>query len=103
MQKLFTKKKFPPPLHIHSSESIRKGWEILCIISITFPPSKNLEAYLIEFVQHSHHTVENDVGIISRHVSTKLKRICIRGAKGKVLTSAEIMRAKVCKTSRLEG
>lgn len=32
---------------------------------------------------------------MSQHVSTKLKRVCIRGAKGKVLTSAEINRAKV--------
>lgn len=31
---------------------------------------------------------------MSQHVSTKLKRVCIRGAKGKVLTSAEIHRAK---------
>jgi hypothetical protein len=77
------------------SESIRKGWEILCIISVTFPPSKNLEAYLTDFVKQSHHILENDVGIMSQHVSTKLKRVCTRGAKGKVLTSAEIMRAKV--------
>lgn len=34
---------------------------------------------------------------MSQHVSTKLKRVCIRGSKGKVLTSAEIYRAKVSK------
>lgn len=76
-------------------ESIRKGWEILCIISVTFPPSKNLENYLTDFVQQNHHVKENQVDIMSQHVSTKLKRVCIRGAKGKVLTSAEIYRAKV--------
>lgn len=78
-----------------SGESIRKGWEILCIISVTFPPSKNLEAYLTDFVQQNHHIHENHVDIMSQHVSTKLKRVCVRGAKGKVLTSAEINRAKV--------
>lgn len=78
-----------------SGESIRKGWEILCIISVTFPPSKNLEAYLTDFVKQNHHIQENHVDIMSQHVSTKLKRVCIRGAKGKVLTSAEISRAKV--------
>ncbi|KAG2199428.1 hypothetical protein INT47_011540, partial [Mucor saturninus] len=77
-----------------SGESIRKGWEILCIISVTFPPSKNLEAYLTDFVQQNHHVQENQVCVMSQHVSTKLKRVCIRGAKGKVLTSAEIFRAK---------
>ncbi|CEP13381.1 hypothetical protein [Parasitella parasitica] len=77
-----------------SGDSIRKGWELLCIISVTFPPSKNLEAYLTNFVRQNHRVQENQVDIMSQHVSTKLKRICIRGAKGKVLTSAEINRAK---------
>ncbi|KAI8388521.1 uncharacterized protein BYT42DRAFT_237779 [Radiomyces spectabilis] len=80
--------------HNPSSKSIRKGWEILCIISITFPPSKNLEAYLTDFVQQHHQIQENDVHIMSQYVSSRLKRICTRGAKGKVLTPAEIQRAK---------
>ncbi|RCH91749.1 hypothetical protein CU098_003922 [Rhizopus stolonifer] len=76
------------------SHSIKKGWEMLCIVTITFPPSKNLESYLTDFVQQHHQVEENKVDIFSQHVSIKLKRICIRGAKGKVLTSAEINRAK---------
>lgn len=77
--------------------SIKKGWEILCVISIAFPPSKNLEEYLTNFVEENHSVTENDVHIMSAHVSNKLKRICMRGAKGKVLTAAEIQRAKVMK------
>lgn len=77
-----------------NGSSIKKGWEILCIISVTFPPSKNLEAYLTNFVQQNHKNTENQVNIMSQHVSTKLKRVCMRGAKGKVLTAAEINRAK---------
>ncbi|KAL0084036.1 hypothetical protein F4703DRAFT_1929479 [Phycomyces blakesleeanus] len=61
---------------------------------VTFPPSKNLEGYLGHFVEQHHHTKENQTDVMSRHVSTKLKRICIRGAKGKVLTPPEIERAK---------
>ncbi|ORE17755.1 Rho GTPase activation protein [Rhizopus microsporus] len=61
---------------------------------VTFPPSKNLEAYLTDFVQHHHHSQDPQVATMSQHVSNKLKRICKRGAKGKVLTSAEIARAK---------
>ncbi|KAI8351794.1 hypothetical protein EDC96DRAFT_466952 [Choanephora cucurbitarum] len=76
------------------NDSIRKGWEMLCIVSITFPPSKNLESYLTDFVQQHHSVQENDVCVMSQHVSAKLRRICTRGAKGKVLTSAEINRAK---------
>ncbi|CAO3608897.1 unnamed protein product [Cunninghamella blakesleeana] len=74
--------------------SIKKGWEILCVISVAFPPSKNLENYLTNFVQENFNVTDNDVGIMSKHVSNKLKRICKRGAKGKVLTPAEIQRAK---------
>ncbi|KAI8340000.1 hypothetical protein BC941DRAFT_419153 [Chlamydoabsidia padenii] len=77
-----------------TGSSIKKGWEILCVISIAFPPSKNLESYLTNFVQENHHVTDNQVDIMSAHVSTKLKRICKRGAKGKVLTPAEIQRAK---------
>ncbi|KAI9299633.1 Rho GTPase activation protein, partial [Cunninghamella echinulata] len=77
-----------------NGSSIKKGWEILCVISVAFPPSKNLENYLTNFVQENMNVVENDVGIMSKHVLNKLKRICKRGAKGKVLTSAEIQRAK---------
>ncbi|CDH60032.1 rho gtpase activation protein [Lichtheimia corymbifera JMRC:FSU:9682] len=77
-----------------NGQSIRKGWEILCVISVTFPPSKNLESYLNNFVDQSTHVTQNQVDVISQYVSTRLKRICARGAKGKVLTAAEIERAK---------
>jgi hypothetical protein len=72
-----------------------KGWEILCVITITFPPSKNLESYLDEFVKQHHDQKDNKMDVMSQHVSSKLHKICTRGAKGKVLTFAEIERAKV--------
>ncbi|KAI7862382.1 hypothetical protein BDF14DRAFT_1856420 [Spinellus fusiger] len=78
-----------------SRDSVRKGWEILCVISIAFPPSKNFEGYLCHFVEQYHHTKEDETDKLSQHVSIKLKRICQRGAKGKVLTPPEIERAKV--------
>lgn len=65
------------------------------MISVTFPPSKNLESYLNNFVDQNKHVTQNQVDVISQYVSTRLKRICARGAKGKVLTAAEIERAKV--------
>ncbi|KAI9285037.1 Rho GTPase activation protein, partial [Umbelopsis sp. AD052] len=74
--------------------SVLKGWEILCVITITFPPSKNLESYLTEFVKQYHNQKENKMDVMSQHVSSKLIKICSRGAKGKVLTVAEIERAK---------
>lgn len=83
-----------------NGDSVRKGWEILCILTVTFPPSKNLENYLNDFVSQNHHVQENHVDVFSQHVTNKLKRICLKGAKGKVLTSAEIARAKVKKRER---
>lgn len=80
---------------IYHRWSVLKGWEILCVITITFPPSKNLESYLTEFVKQHHGQKENKMDVMSQHVSSKLTKICSRGAKGKVLTVAEIERAKV--------
>ncbi|KAI8139231.1 hypothetical protein BJV82DRAFT_255614 [Fennellomyces sp. T-0311] len=81
-------------LHNNPTGSIKKGWEILCVISVTFPPSKNLESYLTSFVEQNHAMSANQVDVMSQYVSTRLERICARGAKGKVLTAAEIERAK---------
>ncbi|KAG2214123.1 hypothetical protein INT46_001857 [Mucor plumbeus] len=75
-------------------DSIKKGWEILCVVSVTFPPSKDLETYLHRFVQQHFYQEKNQLNILSRYVSAKLVRICSRGARGKVLSAAEIERAK---------
>lgn len=50
---------------------------------------------MTDFVSQSHALQENHVDVFSKHVANKLKKICARGAKGKVLTNAEILRAKV--------
>ncbi|RUS18343.1 hypothetical protein BC937DRAFT_88864 [Endogone sp. FLAS-F59071] len=77
-----------------NKESIFHGWELLCVITVTFPPSKNLEQYLEEFVKQHRSIRENRIDVLSKHVAHQLERICIRGARGKVLSTAEIERAK---------
>ncbi|CAG8760739.1 15551_t:CDS:2, partial [Acaulospora morrowiae] len=77
-----------------NSESVRKGWELLCVMAVTFPPSKNFEVYLMQFVSEHFNIQENQVDLLSKHVHSRLTRICKRGPKGKVLTLAEIERAK---------
>ncbi|KAI9485231.1 MAG: Rho GTPase activation protein [Benjaminiella poitrasii] len=74
-------------------ESTRKGWEILCVVCMTFPPSKNLESYLHHFVRQHHQNKNSQLVIQSHYVTAKLNRICTRGARGKVLSTAEIERA----------
>ncbi|CAG8733567.1 6552_t:CDS:2, partial [Funneliformis caledonium] len=75
-------------------ESIRKGWELLSVVTVTFPPSKNLEAYLMQYIVDHFSKTENQVDILSKHVHNRLLRICKRGPRGKALTLAEIERAK---------
>ena len=68
---------------------------MLSVVTVTFPPSKNFEAYLMQFIlEHFSHT-ENKVNILSRYAHSRLLKICKRGPRGKVLTLAEIERASV--------
>ncbi|KAI9275328.1 Rho GTPase activation protein [Sporodiniella umbellata] len=76
-----------------TSASRKKGWEILCVVCVTFPPSKDLESYLFDFVNAYHSTEREDLNIFSRYVADKLTRICLKGARGKVLSVNEIERA----------
>jgi len=75
-------------------ESIVKGWELLCIVITTFPPSKNFEQYLESYIWQHHNVTSNRVDVYSKHCSSQLARICKRGPRGKVLTIAEIERSK---------
>ncbi|CAJ0749620.1 14572_t:CDS:2 [Entrophospora sp. SA101] len=78
-----------------SSVSIKKGWELLCVITITFPPSKNLESHLMRFISDNLNKKENQIDVYSKHVYNRLTRICKKGPRGKVLTLGEIERAMV--------
>ncbi|CAG8561530.1 10944_t:CDS:10 [Dentiscutata erythropus] len=74
--------------------SIRKGWELLSVVTVTFPPSKNFEAYLLNFISENFNVQENQIDVLSKHVHSRLVRICKRGPRGKVLTLGEIERAR---------
>ncbi|KAG1467802.1 hypothetical protein G6F56_004205 [Rhizopus delemar] len=71
-------------------ESVQKGWQIMSVVAITFPPSKNLESYLIDFVKQ--YSIDP---LMMQYILTKLERICLKGARGKTLSVAEIERAMV--------
>ncbi|RIB02959.1 hypothetical protein C2G38_2255281 [Gigaspora rosea] len=77
-----------------NKESIRKGWELLSVVTVTFPPSKNFEAYLLNFISDNFNVRENQIDVLSKHVHSRLVRICKRGPRGKVLTLGEIERAR---------
>ncbi|CAG8836101.1 19855_t:CDS:2, partial [Racocetra persica] len=61
--------------------SIRKGWELLSVVTVTFPPSKNFEAYLMNYISDSFNVQENQIDVLSKHVHSRLVRICKRGPR----------------------
>ncbi|CAG8490713.1 6207_t:CDS:10 [Paraglomus brasilianum] len=75
--------------------SVSKGWELLCVVSVTFPVSKNFEAFVMRFVTGHFDIKENNIDTISRYVHSRLIKIAKCGPRGKVLTYPEIERAKV--------
>ncbi|KAJ1551379.1 hypothetical protein HK096_000378 [Nowakowskiella sp. JEL0078] len=76
------------------TESIIRGWRLLCCIVIAFPPSKNFEDYIKSFIMKSFDIHENHANVFSRHIHKKLIRICKTGPRGKTITFQEIERAQ---------
>ncbi|CAG8575102.1 10612_t:CDS:10 [Paraglomus occultum] len=77
-----------------NKESVTKGWELLCVVSVTFPVSKNFEPFVMRFVTQHFDVKENNIDTISRYVHSRLIKIAKCGPRGKVLTYPEIERAK---------
>ncbi|KAJ3012765.1 hypothetical protein HKX48_006093 [Thoreauomyces humboldtii] len=75
-------------------EGVYRGWILLCVITIAFPPSKNFEEYLKSFVQENQGTAEGKLQVVIYHCWKKLVRICRTGPRGKTPTIVEITRAQ---------
>jgi hypothetical protein len=87
-------------------ESVRKGWELLACYAGTFPPSKNFEEYLRQFLQaHAHdcanqfvhpkNPLNQDIMVLATHCIKLLDRCCRNGPRGKTPSEAEIERMMV--------
>jgi hypothetical protein len=72
---------------------VLKGWELLSVVCVTFPSSKNFEDYLKCFIQQ-HFNEPDNIGIMAMHCYKKLIRIINTGPKGKAPTFGEIEHAK---------
>lgn len=77
------------------SESVFKGWQLLCVLLITFPPSKDFEMYLRSFIQThlSHH--EGRIDIMAKFSLRRLDVISKKGPRGKPPTISELETASV--------
>ncbi|KAF8200735.1 hypothetical protein BJ912DRAFT_921356 [Pholiota molesta] len=73
-----------------SKESIFKGWQLLCVLLITFPPSKNFETYLQMFIQNHTNQQEGRVDVMAKYCLRRLSSISKKGPRGKPPMIAEI-------------
>ncbi|KAJ6495627.1 hypothetical protein C8R47DRAFT_1115791 [Mycena vitilis] len=71
-------------------ESVFKGWQLLCVLLITFPPSKNFETYLRSFIQQHMNQQEGRVDVMAKYCVKRLAFISKKGPRGKPPTAAEI-------------
>nr|GAT57728.1 Rho GTPase-activating protein 39 isoform 2 [Mycena chlorophos] len=73
-----------------SAESVFKGWQLLCVLLITFPPSKNFETYLCSFIQQHTTKSEGRVDIMAKYCLKRVAYISHKGPRGKPPTASEI-------------
>ncbi|KAF7362103.1 Rho GTPase-activating protein 39 isoform 2 [Mycena venus] len=71
-------------------ESVFRGWQLLCVLLITFPPSKNFETYLRSFIQQHTTHQEGRVDVIAKYCVKRLAFIAKKGPRGRPPTAAEI-------------
>ncbi|KAH6914216.1 hypothetical protein BKA70DRAFT_1142953 [Coprinopsis sp. MPI-PUGE-AT-0042] len=73
-----------------SPESVFRGWQFLCVLLLTFPPSKDFETYLQAFIQkHSAHQ-EGRIDVIAKYCLRRLSAISQKGPRGKPPSIQEI-------------
>lgn len=81
--------------NLFSRESIFKGWQLLCVLLITFPPSKDFETYLHAFIQQHTTRHEGRVDVMAKYCLRRLASISKKGPRGKSPSVAEIETASV--------
>ena len=72
------------------SESVFRGWQLLCVLLVTFPPSKNFEPSLRSFINQATHQQEGRVDIMAKYCLRRLEYVSRKGPRGKPPTLAEI-------------
>ncbi|KAG9092421.1 hypothetical protein FRC06_000111 [Ceratobasidium sp. 370] len=76
-----------------SPESTFRGWQLLCVLLVTFPPSKNFEGYLRSFMLGKIKHTEGRVDVMAKYCLHRLPVIAKRGPRGKPPTAQEITNA----------
>ncbi|SAM08400.1 hypothetical protein [Absidia glauca] len=92
--------------HNPGSTSSQNGWELLSVLCSTIPPSNELALYIIQLLndiqQRQPASTQSGSSIttapsplVTSYLSLKLRRICQKGAHGKVPCRAEIERDRM--------
>ncbi|KAL1760593.1 hypothetical protein FB107DRAFT_286818 [Schizophyllum commune] len=71
-------------------ESAFRGWQLICVLLITFPPSKNFESYLRSFIQQHTAKQEGRIDVMAKYCLRRLAVISKKGPRGKAPTVTEI-------------
>ncbi|KAJ3569619.1 hypothetical protein NP233_g4926 [Leucocoprinus birnbaumii] len=71
-------------------ESVFRGWQFLCVLLISFPPSKDFETFLQGFIQQHSNQQEGRIDVIAKFCLRRLAAIAKKGPRGKPPTPAEI-------------
>lgn len=91
---------------MHNRISSQNGWELLSVLCSTIPPSNELALYIIQLLNDIHppQSASTQAGstitafpspLVTSYLSLKLRRICQKGAHGKVPCRAEIQRDRM--------
>jgi Rho GTPase-activating protein 39 len=67
----------------------------MCVLLVTFPPSKNFEEFLRPFMQQNTQQSAGRVDIMAKYCLQRLAIISKKGPRGKAPTAAEIETASV--------
>ncbi|KAK0473133.1 hypothetical protein EDD18DRAFT_1313999 [Armillaria luteobubalina] len=73
-----------------NTESVFRGWQLMCVLLITFPPSKNIETYVRSFMQQHLSKQEGRVDIMAKYCLRRLSFISRKGPRSKPPSTAEI-------------
>lgn len=76
-------------------ESIFKGWQLLCVLLVTFPPSKNFEPSLRNFLHRATYQPEGRIDVMAKYCLRRLAYVSRKGPRGKAPTLSEIEAASV--------
>lgn len=80
-------------------ESTFRGWQLFCVLLVTFPPSKDFEPSLRSYLHQATNQSESRVDVMAKYCLRRLGNISRKGPRGKPPSLTEIESAAVSNPS----